>query len=793
VGANCGALLKSFGDWTLAAQGRGAANVALHIDTGATLEINTDHYVTGDETAETPATHKVTLTGRVSGAGGMLLSGGGEVVFDYASTYSGGTRVTNGATLAVNNASRPGSGAVKMERGTTLLFPKAGVGTTADMGAITLAGDNTVVFSNMTSGVTAARVASLTLSNPDTTTFAIEGESVLAPGLYTLFGFTGGEAPDVSNVIFGGTALEGVEYEILANAGGVSIYVPGEFDVDKPQMVKSGAMSDAANWLGMKKPSTDALNAEIVFLPSVTSVENDMGTIPVTKISFQGTAPVTVSGAGKFTEVTTIATSASVHHTLGCKVECKNGITPTIPNAENNYVKFTGGLVTPTLAKPADFGVAAYYYMGKISITNSSWEVNLSRNNSSHSVSVRVHILGGSEISAKSASLNFVNIHSNAVFTVQNLTAGSRWYANADSSKYMGSWGSAGQWKVYWTRLAETCDGKIVVTGSIDPGSGKDCFLPEGTASNRVVIAKGIVNSSTTVMTGAYTAGPYIFLNRGNKTTNGLAYGLANSIGEFKIALGSGGLSVKTGANSGARFIVGADNTICSYEDWAIAAHPTSGNIVLTIESSKTLTIDTGHYAVGDPAIDDGVTAHTVTVNGVIGGAGNLRIVGGGTVEFNSVCTHSGWTSVEDGVAILKSGARPTGGSFSVWGNGTMVRKDSGTVTLGGGLFVGDNSTLKFTINDETDTNKLAVSYISNTIETDDKFVNVYVDAPENLNLRGFTPYTLIAVTSDTKMTAEDLPKYKLRNKPSWASRLDIVDGNLVLWPKAPGLSLSIR
>ena len=780
VGANCGALLKSFGDWTLAAQGRGAANVALHIDTGATLEINTDHYVTGDETAETPATHKVTLTGRVDGAGKMLLSGGGSVTFNYNSTFTGGTVATNSLTLAVNNASRPGSGAVKMERGTTLLFPKAGVGTTADMGAITLAGDNTVVFSNMTSGVTAARAASLTLSDPATTTFAIEGESALAPGIYQLFAVTGGVAPDVSNATFAGTALQGVEYEILVNAGGVAILVPGEFDVDKPQMVKSGAMSDAANWLGMKKPSTDALNAEIVFLPSVTNAVNDMGEIPVTKISFQATVPVTVSGAGKFTEVTTIETSASVHHTLGCKVECKNGVTPTIPNAENNYVKFTGGLVTPTLAKPTDFGGAACYYMGKISITNSSWEVNLSRSNPNDGVGERVHILGGSEISAKSASLNFVNIHSNAVFTVQNLTAGSRWYAAANSSNYMGNWGSAGPWKVYWTRLAENCDGKIVVTGSIDPGSGYDCFLPEGTASNRVVIAKGIVNSSTTAMTGNYTAAPYIFLNRGKKDTNGSAYGLANSTGEFKIALGSGGLSVKKGANSYAKFIVGADNTICSYEDWAIAAHPTSGNTVLEIGSSKTLTIDTGHYAVGDPEIDDGATAHTVTVNGVIGGAGNLRIVGGGTVEFNSNCSHSGWTRVENGVAILKSGASPIAGALSVWGNGTMVREDSGTVTVGGGLFVGDNSTLKFTINNSTDTNNLVVSYVSNTIETDDKFVNVYVDLDESQDYASFTNvYTLVTVTGDTKLQDEDLSKYKLIGNEHLT--LAIEGGNLVV------------
>ena len=142
---------------------------------------------------------------------------------------------------------------------------------------------------------------------------------------------------------------------------------------------------------------------------------------------------------------------------------------------------------------------------------------------------------------------------------------------------------------------------------------------------------------------------------------------------------------------------------------------------------------------------------------------------------------------------ILKSGARPCGGAFSVWGNGTMVRKDSGTVTLGGGLFVGDNSTLKFTINDNTDTNKLVASYISNTIETDDKFVNVYVDAPGGQFLRGFTPYTLITVTGNTKLTTDDLSKYKLQDQPTWASGLDVVGGNLVLWPRAPGLSISIR
>jgi hypothetical protein len=252
-------------------------------------------------------------------------------------------------------------------------------------------------------------------------------------------------------------------------------------------------------------------------------------------------------------------------------------------------------------------------------------------------------------------------------------------------------------------------------------------------------------------------------------------------------------LQVVSGANSTARFVVGYDSTLCSYENWAIAAHPTSGNTVLEIGSSKTLTIDTGHYAVGDPEIDDGAEAHTVTVNGVIGGSGHLLAAGAGKVVFNSVCTYTGWTKVK-GEVVLKTGSRPGASTLSVWGGGKLTLPDRGTVTLGSNIAIGDKTNLRFTINDSTDTNKLVVSGVTNTIDTANKFVNVYVGATEGQYLRGFTPYTLITVTGNTKLTRDDdLSKYKLQDKPTWASRLDVVDGNLVLWPCAPGLSLSIR
>lgn len=61
-----------------------------------------------------------------------------------------------------------------------------------------------------------------------------------------------------------------------------------------------------------------------------------------------------------------------------------------------------------------------------------------------------------------------------------------------------------------------------------------------------------------------------------------------------------------------------------SFRNWEIAAHPTSGNAVVTIDSGVTLAIDTTHVVTGIPDIDV-VDKHTVTVNGKINGGGSLQ------------------------------------------------------------------------------------------------------------------------------------------------------------------------
>ena len=112
--------------------------------------------------------------------------------------------------------------------------------------------------------------------------------------------------------------------------------------------------------------------------------------------------------------------------------------------------------------------------------------------------------------------------------------------------------------------------------------------------------------------------------------------------------MGSGGLKVVSGANGNACFQAWKSSRLQSFEDWEIAAHPTSGNAVVTIAADVTLTIDTAHVATGIPDIDV-VDKHTVTVNGKINGLGALQKSGWGTLVFNTPLAASGGLKIYGG------------------------------------------------------------------------------------------------------------------------------------------------
>ena len=792
---SCGARLNSFGDWTLAAQGRGASNVALELDAGK-LVINTDHYVTGDPEIDDGATpHTVTLTGRAHGTGGLIADGSGCVVLNYASDFTGGFIATNGVTLAVKAGCKPGEGTVTMCEGTKLFFPDAGVGTTAHMGAISFAENTSIVFSNLSVSVTAASASGYSFANPATTVLEFTGDGVLPDGVYPLFSLPGGAfGADLSAFQLSGSAIVGKTAALYRRAGAVVLVVGNGGTPAVPTMIASGNMSDAANWLGGVVPSAETAYEGIVFDFSATNVVNDIGDITAKNIVFKTADAALVSSVSgyKFTGVTNMTTVANVHNVFACAVECTGIVQPSLPGTADNYVDFKGGVYATFLANTRPL-----YWCGDVHMANQgAWSPSYAVGDTN-----KQYLAGnGSKFTAGDVNLNWfaVNTEEGAANTVKvarvlcnAINPSLRWHGGNDG-KYMG----VGNWRYRWTCVADTMrSGAVLKANSIETsGACPELFhsyAEDGYGDSGVIEVNEIKHGSTTQITGADNqCYPYIWLNRGYRSDWQRFHTKPGT-----WAIGSGGLKFSSGCENNAMYRVGGGPgaLVKSFGDWTLAAHTNGASrTALEIEANSQLEINTDHYVTGDPEIDDGATPHTVTIDGVITGGGSLLISGGGRVVFNSVSTFSSWMRVATEL-VLKPGSQAGVSTMSLWNNGTLNLTSKGCVTLGSNITFGNGSTLRFGIHDNTDTNKLSAAFNLSNINGTTQFINVYVEAMCDAYLRGFSPYTLITVTGDTKLEESDLRKFILKDKPSWASRLAIQGGNLVLVPCEPGLSLSVR
>lgn len=781
--ASGGALLNSFADWTLAAQGRNATYSALELD-GGNLVINTDHYVTGDPEIDDGATpHTVTLTGKAHGTGGLIADGAGCVVLNYASDFTGGFVATNGVTLAVKSGCKPGAGAVTMCAGTKLFFPDAGVGTTAQMGAISFAENTRIVFSNLSASVTAASASGYSFADPATTVLEFTGDGVLPDGVYPLFSLPGGAfVADLSAFQLSGSAIAGKTAALNQRAGEVVLVVGNGGTPAVPTMIASGNMSDAANWLGGVVPSAETEYEGIVFDFSATNVVNDIGDITAKNVAFKTADAALVSSVSgyKFTGVTNMTTVANVHNVFACAVECTGIMQPSLPGTADNYVDFKGGVYATFLANTRPL-----YWCGDIHMANQgAWSPSYAVGDTN-----KQYLAGnGSKFTAGDVNLNWfaVNMEEGAANTVKvarvlcnAIYPSLRWHGGNDG-KYMGT----GTWRYRWTCVADTMkSGAVLKADSIETsGACPELFhsySEDGYGDSGVIEVNEIKHGSTTQITGADNqCYPYIWLNRGYRSDWQRFHTKPGT-----WAIGSGGLKFSSGCHNDATYRVGGGPgaLVKSFGDWTLAAHTNGASrTALEIETNSQLEINTDHYVTGDPEIDNGAKPHTVTINGVITGGGSLLISGGGRVIFNSVSTFSSWTRVATEL-VLKPGSQPGASTISVWNNGTLSMPDSGCVTVGDNIVFGNQSTLKFTLNDNTDTNKLeATSVTLDTLGSNDRFVNVYVDAGSGLDYAAMTnTYTLLNITGETELTEDDLSKFKLQGGSPYMS-LAIEDGNLV-------------
>ena len=144
IGGRPAATLHSFADWTLHANPNGGCALALQSDNGTFLVIDTSHYTIGEPEYDSATSHDVTLTGTIDGGGAMRVVGNGRVIFNSASSFTGGLTVSNAATVAVNAGCKPGNGAVLVTGGATFALPQTG--TVTIPGAVTLQKDSMLEF-----------------------------------------------------------------------------------------------------------------------------------------------------------------------------------------------------------------------------------------------------------------------------------------------------------------------------------------------------------------------------------------------------------------------------------------------------------------------------------------------------------------------------------------------------------------------------------------------------------------------------------------------------------------------
>ena len=522
--------------------------------------------------------------------------------------------------------------------------------------------------------------------------------------------------------------------------------------------------SKSANWDANGIPSTSETNEEIKFpLSSAVTIVNDIGDIAVTKISFSGAYKATIQSPDgyKFTEVQTIANSADINHEFLCKVICKSGITPEIVRTSMRRLTYTGGIV-----------------MDKLPITGSSsqdvWVGNIETTTEDIQAFVDTRMTGsltwlgaGTTFTAKYATLDRVGMSPGATAVVERLL-------------YNGC--KRGVKDGWYSQVWDNGDGvirteELRVTG--------DCTLMHSYATSDeiggTIIAKRLVYGVTKTPGGNWKW-PRFFLNCGGIDGRNIAEGPAN--GEGIWVIGSGGLDFTAEKTTG-HYSVRLMETLSgnkpgamlhSYEDWALAENPNGRDVsAFEIYGDDTrvtaVAIDTAHYAIGDATLD-AATKHTVTLNGLITGAGAMRLYGPGEVVFANAHKVSGGVTANDSVTVTcNAGCRPGNGAVTMNGTSTLKVAESGEVSLGGALTLAAGATLAFNF-----TEKDAAPVLKGTAVTaSGGSVNVRVSSTGALRPKG----EMYALTSGFDFTGKDL---NLVDPPEWAKGLSVdASGNIVL------------
>ena len=249
------------------------------------------------------------------------IYGSGEFRFENTAVnatglYSGGTVVSNSATVAILAGSCPGRGDLSLRDTATLSLPGAASGTANVFGTLSLAFGTTVSFGRLDSETTALSVGGLTVGAGSQKPVISVNVSELAAGTYTLIASSSATSATTESFTLSTSGTSDKTISLVKSGDSICLEVAGGIHGKWIGGNGDDRFSVAANWDDGKVPSAgDALDFSSVASATtiVADVNATFGAITM------GSGVVTFTGsltAGSYSNLSKVAVGANATVTL---------------------------------------------------------------------------------------------------------------------------------------------------------------------------------------------------------------------------------------------------------------------------------------------------------------------------------------------------------------------------------------------------------------------------------------------------------------------------------------------
>ncbi len=208
------------------------------------------------------------------------IYGSGEFRFENTAVnatglYSGGTVVSNSATVAILAGSCPGRGDLSLRDTATLSLPGAASGTATVFGTLSLASGTTVSFGRLASETTALSVGGLTVGAGSQKPVISVNVSELAAGTYTLIASSSETSVTADSFTLSTSGTSDKTISLVKSGNSICLEVAGGIHGKWVGGSGGNRFSVAANWDdGVVPGAGDALNFSSV--TSATTIEADV-------------------------------------------------------------------------------------------------------------------------------------------------------------------------------------------------------------------------------------------------------------------------------------------------------------------------------------------------------------------------------------------------------------------------------------------------------------------------------------------------------------------------------------